>query len=801
MTRVRRCITDILQKGEGWIFANPAIVLAIIFAVTLGFATQLHKLRFFTDFEDLLPQGNPIVQAYNNIKDSFGGANQIQLVIEAENGDIFNNQALALINQATDGLDGLPDIDHNQVSSLTHRTVRRVYVTADGNFASSRFYDPAHPDDTPEQLEQLRKDVRGDPRVYGVLVSPNLKAAMIRGRLTNSEIDYAANFAALQKVREEISVPGYRVYATGNPVLIGWVYTYFGQIIGILFSTLVLLAVLLLLYFRRFYGVALPLLGIALSTVWGIGFTALMGYNLDPLSLPIPFLIAARAMSHGVQLVARYYEEFEVTHSGRQAARNALDALFRPGSLAIIVDACCIGVMMLGLMPFDFKLGLSVGFWALSVIFTVHFMIPLALTLLPQPHHTENKNKRIRTVLAHVMAATGGQRAGAVMILAATALVIMIALPFAATTNIGDSEPGSPILQPDSDYNRSTAAINTLFPGSEELHVLARTTQKEGLNQPVVMEAIQAFANRMRDDPDVGGAVAIPMVVRGVNQLIHYNDPRWAQIPNSAQVVGGLLLTYMASSPIPGALRQFINSDSNEADVVLFFKDHQARTINRAMALVKQAAAEASEGIKGLSFQVAGGAVGLNAASNEALHRDHALLVPLVMFIAFLLVALYYQSLHAGWLMVLPMLFSTILSYAFMDWYGISINVNTTPVVMVGVGVGIDYAVYFMDRIREEMATVRDVRQAAINAFSTTGYAVSFIAVTLIAGVVMWIFMSSLRFQSDAALLLSVMLFVNAIAAMLIVPAWCVVFRPRFVLMNEQHSGATERAAGAAATA
>ena len=86
-----------------------------------------------------------------------------------------------------------------------------------------------------------------------------------------------------------------------------------------------------------------------------------------------------------------------------------------------------------------------------------------------------------------------------------------------------------------------------------------------------------------------------------------------------------------------------------------------------------------------------------------------------------------------------------------------------------------------MDRIREEFAVLQDIKQAVIRAVATTGYAVSFTAVTLIAGVVMWIFMSDLRFQSDAAVLLSFMLIVNAIAAVLIVPSWCVVFKPKFV--------------------
>ena len=162
------------------------------------------------------------------------------------------------------------------------------------------------------------------------------------------------------------------------------------------------------------------------------------------------------------------------------------------------------------------------------------------------------------------------------------------------------------------------------------------------------------------------------------------------------------------------------------------------------------------------------------------------IIIPAVMLMAFTLVMLYYRSVHAGWLMIMPMLFATLMTYAYMGAFGIGISVNTVPVIAVGVGVGIDYAVYFMDRIREEMHTVKNIKQAVINAVASTGYAVSFTAATLIAGVVLWIFMSDLRFQSDAAVLLSFMLIVNAIAAMLIVPAWCVVFKPKFVMGEVQ---------------
>lgn len=781
VSQFKHSITHKLHKGEEWLFANPKIVLALILAMTVVFGLALPKLRVYSDFADLLPQNHPYIQVYNRLKENFGGANMIVMSIEVEQGTIFNNETLKLVHEATQGVDGLPSVNHNLVNSLTHRTSRKIYVDQYGGFQSDSYYDPLKGDLSVAQLEQLKKDVIANPTIFGLLVSPDLKAALVKAQLNESDLDYEKTFAALQKVRADLAAPGHKIYATGNPVLTGWVYTYLNQIIEILAWTLALLATLLIVYFRRFYGIALPLLGIALSTIWGLGFMAMVGINLEPLSLPIPFLIAARATSHGVQLVARYYEELDIVKDGKKAARNSLDALFRPGSLAIIVDAVGIAVLMLGAAPFNHKLGLAAGFWGFSVIFTVHFMVPLALTVLPQPKKTENANQGVRDFLGKAMALTGGTDGGARSILVLTLIGAIGATYFVSMVKLGESEPGSPLLHHDHDYNISTAAINERFPGSEELHVSVRTKEKGGIKQPEVMRAIERFQAHMLNDPTVGGTKAIPGVVRVVNKLTHNDDPRWMQIPDTSREVGGLMFAYMASSPIPGALKEFVTPDESEADIVFYYKDHQADTINRVVALAEEGIAQLRKELPDVEIALGGGIIGVNAAVNQSLHTDHMIIIPAVMILAFVLVMVYYSSLHAGWLMVLPMLFATLMTYAYMGAMGIGINVNTVPVIAVGVGVGIDYAVYFMDRIREEFAELHDIKQAVIRAVATTGYAVSFTAITLIAGVVMWIFMSDLRFQSDAAILLSFMLIVNAIAAVLIVPAWCVVFKPKFV--------------------
>ena len=86
-----------------------------------------------------------------------------------------------------------------------------------------------------------------------------------------------------------------------------------------------------------------------------------------------------------------------------------------------------------------------------------------------------------------------------------------------------------------------------------------------------------------------------------------------------------------------------------------------------------------------------------------------------------------------------------------------------------------------MDRIREQRATSADLLAAVRGAMASTGLAISFTAITLIAGIIMWVFLSDLRFQADAALLLSVMVVLNALAALVLVPAWILVTKPAFI--------------------
>ncbi|MCB1678888.1 MAG: MMPL family transporter [Halioglobus sp.] len=774
-----------LHRFDDLVFGSPRAVLVLILLVTAFFATRIPGVRMYSDFADLLPQLHPYIQLHNQIRDSFGGANNIILSVEVKEGDIFDEDVIRRIDRITQKIDQLPGVNHNTVASITHRTVRKVWLTETGDVNSAPYFDSLKSHWSDAELAQMREDVRANPRVYGLLVSPDLKAALIKATFNEGALDYQAIFAEVRRIREQESDASVNLYVTGQPMLVGWVYTYVDQILQVFVYTALILVSLLILYFRRLYGILLPLCGILLATTWGLGTISLLGFNLDPLTLVVPFLISARAMSHGVQLVQRYYLEFDRVGVGRQAARSTFDSLFRPGSLGVVSDAVGLLLIALGSVPINTKMAYYASLWAAAVIPTVLVFIPVALSLLPQPKKrlqaAAGERRGLLAVLPDISAVVSSRRRATAILLLMGGLAA-VGLYFSSWVQIGESEPGSPILYPQHDYNRSSKAINDLFPGSEELFIVARTDEPDGIKRPEVLNALERFQRHMLNDPELGGAKLVTDLVKQVNRIFHSNDPRWAQIPDTAAYVGGLLFAYEASSPVPGASREFLDTDSQNANLVFFYKDHRGGTIRRAIHQAKAWINDPENRVQGLQILLAGGSIGVTAAINEASFATNLLVIPLVLALIFVFVTAFYWSFSAGALMMLAMTFATTLTYAYMGIQGIGINVNTVPIIAVGIGVGIDYSIYIMDRIREESARGVGLDAAIANTLASTGLAVGFTAASLIGGVVMWYFLSDLRFQADAALLLCVMLVLNAAAAVFLVPAWIRVFQPKFIV-------------------
>ena len=181
-------------------------------------------------------------------------------------------------------------------------------------------------------------------------------------------------------------------------------------------------------------------------------------------------------------------------------------------------------------------------------------------------------------------------------------------------------------------------------------------------------------------------------------------------------------------------------------------------------------------------FLYSGGQIGIVEALNAEITKSNVRIMIAIVIVIGICILIYYRSLIVAMILLLSLATANSLTYAFMAWKGVGLNVSTLPLTALGVGLGVDYGIYMMDRIKEEFSKgTGSITDAIHNAFLTSGNAIFITAITMIGPLLPWAFMSPLRFQAEMGMLLGLVLFMNMLGSLLFVPAALSVFKPKSV--------------------
>jgi uncharacterized protein len=777
-----------LRAIAQWILRHSWISLAVLFAFTAFFAWEARKVEMYSQFADLLPQGHPYIQAYNKFRTTFGGANIVALSIAVKQGDIFNQNTLSKIRYVTEAVDQIDGVNHYQVASIAHVKIRRIETSSGGLIVSRPVLPETIPSD-PAELIRLKESMYNNDIVFEKYVSADGKSALILAGFNEERLDYRNIHREITKIKRAVEDENTVLYVAGEPMLKGWVWYYTGEL-GLIFSvTGIFVFSTLVFYFRRFYGVVLPMVGTMVQAIWGLGFVGFLGYNLDPLILVVPLLVSARAASHGVQMIERFFEELEITGDKHKAVLNAFEELMIPGVIGVLADAGGIFVLSVATIPLIRKLAYFASFWGFCNIFTILMLIPLLLDTLPTPRATAHYVPHWMVVTLHAVGNFCTHRVYRWWIIGVTLAIIVAGVRSALYLPIGETETGSPLLWQKSDFNISAGRINADFAGSNQLVVYLEGERPDVLKEPVALATLESLRRYMLEQEEAGGTRDVPALVRSVNRLYHYDDPKWQVTPPDGAGVGNMTFMYEAGAPVPGVILEYMDFQAKDGQFVIFYKDARGSTIRDAMERLKSFIAD--NPIEGVKYVLAGGTIGTTCALNDEIEYSERTSTILIVLVVFTLVALSYRSLTAGFMVMVTLVAAGVVSYLYIGLKGVGMNINTLPVTAVGMGIGVDYILYVVDRIKREYPRVReiegvgDVDGAIKRAVSTTGMAVTFTATTLVGGVMPWYFLSSLRFSAEMALLLALLMVTHWLAAITLVPSIFSAMRPRFVTEAE----------------
>jgi len=129
-----------------------------------------------------------------------------------------------------------------------------------------------------------------------------------------------------------------------------------------------------------------------------------------------------------------------------------------------------------------------------------------------------------------------------------------------------------------------------------------------------------------------------------------------------------------------------------------------------------------------------------------------------------------FRSVRATISVVLPLFIVSTLAQWLMTKLDIGLTVSTLPVIALGVGIGVDYGIYILSTMSNQLRAGASLSEAYLAALKERGSAVLITGVTLAIGVSTWFF-SDLKFQVDMGILLTFMFLVNMIAAVTVLPA------------------------------
>jgi predicted RND superfamily exporter protein len=766
-----------VSRLGSWLVAHDRLVVGVVLAVTLAFATVAWRVELDFRYADLLPQSHPFLAVHNRFHKNFSEANVLTVMIRARSGTIFTPEILTTIFRATEAVDRLPGVNHDQIDSLASRFVRVVGVRSGGRMVADPLM--TGPVTSAAAARDVERQVRASGFLLGNLVSLDEGAALIRAGFPEERLDHRRLFAAVNDTIVPFADERVTVSVAGQPRQDGWVLALQWQVLVAFAVAVALTWILLYRYFRDWRGALRPTISGGLAAVWGFGLVHLTGFALNPLTLVIPFLITARAVSHSAQMHDRYYEELVAGAGKGEAVQRSFARLVAPTVAGIMTDA--LGVLAIGIVaiPALRALAVTATLWLLSLIVTELLLNPIVYTRLRAPDPATIRAREqgwLARGCARLAEAVTGPR-GRWVALVGSGTVALVGGAFLSRLQIGDPTSASRILAADSEFNVSHAAIQDAFGGSEPFLVIVEGDQPRALYRPELLRAMERFQRTMERVPGVGATISAVDIMKGMRERFNELEPKWGVIPSTEREVAETFFTYWGFLP-PSTSARYFTPDFKVGHVTVFVRDHTVPTVRAVVAAAERFIAE--HPLDRAHFLLAGGFIGVTAAIYDEILRSDALMTAASFGMILVVTALTYRSLVAALLLVLPLALANVVVNAYMAARGIGLDVDTLPVIAIGVGFGIDYGIYILSRIGERTAAGMAIDDAVREAIRGAGRTVAFTALAMTAGVLCFV-PTALRFTGEMALLLALWMATSAATALVTLPAALVVVRPRFL--------------------
>ncbi len=584
----------------------------------------------------------------------------------------------------------------------------------------------------------------------------------------------------LQDIIAKYSDADHQIYLGGMPIVLSYFEADSFRMLAVLFPIAILIiGILHYIAFRTWQGLFIPLVTSLLAVAWAMGMMGLTRTPLDPWNAMTPILILAIAAGHSVQILKRYYEEYERLGDSKQAVIESTTQV----GLAMVTAGVIASASFASLITFKLKTFQSFG---LFTAFGILSALVLELTFIPAIRSVLRPSRKKRVVrgpdlLDRFLSSLASQVTGSGRTIILTGAALFFVISVIGTLRVQVSNSNRSQFFESTLLRQDERALNEKFAGTSTFYILLEAKKESALKNPIVAGAVDRLQRRLESVPEVGKTESYVDYVKQMNQTLNGGDPAFNKVPDAQDQIAQFLFLYSVSGN-PADFARLMRPQQEEAVIWVFLKSDDTRLAEELIQIVEQAR-DADFTPHQVSLGVAGSSP-VVVALNEEMIRGKALNIIQIAAITFLMTALVRRSLLGGFFVIIPLALSVLINFGIMGLSGITLGIGTAAITAMAVGIGADYEIYLIFRLREEFKKSKNIEEAIRTTLQTSGKAIIFVAIAVSAGYGLLAFTGF--YLHMEGILVPLAMLTSSLGALTILPALVIIFKPKFVFDGQE---------------
>jgi predicted RND superfamily exporter protein len=726
------------------------LVLSLLIATFLFFL--IPKIK--TDFTARVwhQEDSPEIQEINRYEEYFGGDEIFILGVDFKN-NIFNADNIDQVKKLTQQLGNLPDV--TRVNSLANFNDIKF---SEGQIEITHLI--------PEYTSSLKLvEQRADQieEIQNVLVNKNKNFVLFFIQLKPSfgkNPDYGPYTKALTELMTNSFKEGeIQWYPLGN-VAIANAFKEVAVsdnllLLPILFS---LIALLLLLYFRSFLGVFIPLSIAFISVGESLGFMALMGYKLSNITASISGILLSICLAESIHLITIFYQKRDENFSLKDSLLYSLHYNFTPTLLTSLTTAISfLSITNTELLPI-FQLGITTAFGVLIAWINTYILVPSLILLTPHILHKKFiPGKRFLQIdLTQFIV----KNSRSITIVFVIATITSLVLSFKNEANSDPLNYFSPKTKIRTDYDFAESQLGSL----RMLNVVIDSGSTDAAKNAQFLKTVDSFITEIKGFPFVLKVNSVVTTLKKLHQNINNNDEKFFSIPDTKEKVAELLLLYSLGTPTGSGLESFISHDHRYLNIEIRWQVTDMNDSIKKNALIQNVAKKYNLNAK------ASGTFALFAGVNDKVISTFFGSIWIDLLTITLILYLVFRSFTYCILAIIPNVVPLLFVGAYTAVSKIYIDAGACIVFSICLGIAIDDTVHFMTHYVPNLKKSHSVTEALKLTYLQTGEAINLTSLILIMSFSSFMFADFLPNQ-NFGILSSLVLFFALIADLLFLPA------------------------------